>query len=233
MSSTPAVALGGALDPPGVSLGASLDHILQRLFALSEASHQTSRVDAPTRDRSEELVQVAHGGGLAGRLALESLFESHQAQLVRYLYYLLGDLADADDVAQEVLLRAYQTFGGFRGDASFWTWLRSIATHQAFNHTRAAATRERYHRRAEPSVLARGPLDALEARDAVLKVLSALPYAHREVLVLRYVEQLSVRELSQELEVGDSAAKMRVHRARQDFWARYRAVTGDEGPQLR
>ena len=59
----------------------------------------------------------------------------------------------------------------------------------------------------------------MEARDALLKVLDRLPYPDREVLILRHLEELSVEEIAAMLDIGRSAAKMRLKRARERFMA--------------
>ena len=166
------------------------------------------------------LVARARAGGSDGHAAFRVLVERHQAWLVRYLYYVLGSMADAEDVAQDALVRAYEALPTFRGDAGFRTWLRRIATRLAYNHRRDARTRQRYHDhdRAVVSRFAPGPAEATEARDTLVKVLHALPYPYREILILRHVEALSVAEIAAVLDIGLSAAKMRLSRARDAFW---------------
>jgi RNA polymerase sigma-70 factor (ECF subfamily) len=62
------------------------------------------------------------------------------------------------------------------------------------------------------------PAVEAEARNLLEQVLPKLSYASREVLVLRYVEELSIAEIASMLNLGESAAKMRLSRAREEFW---------------
>jgi RNA polymerase sigma-70 factor (ECF subfamily) len=65
----------------------------------------------------------------------------------------------------------------------------------------------------------------LEIRDSLLAVLSRLAYPFREVLILRYIEDLTISEIAALLDVGTSAAKMRLLRAREQFSAAYCELT--------
>ena len=174
----------------------------------------------PPTPEELELIRRAQKGGPDGQAAFEMLVRLHQAWLVRYLFYVLRDMGAADDVAQEVLVKAYQHLPGFQATSNFRTWLRTIATRLAFNHRRDAGTRKRYEERVEISALS-SVASTVEARDALLKLLDQLPYPYREVLILRHVEELSVEEIAVTLSIGKSAAKMRLKRARAQFMALY------------
>src|SRR5207244_8182982 len=68
--------------------------------------------------------------------AFAALVERHQAAVHRAALSAVGSTADADDVAQEAFLLAYQRLRSFRGDATFKTWLLTITWNQAMNHRR-------------------------------------------------------------------------------------------------
>ncbi len=175
----------------------------------------------------DELVETVRGGGEEGQEAYKELVKRHQAWLVRYLAYVLGSQAEAEDVAQEVYVKAWQKLATFRGESSFQTWLRSIATRLAYNRRRDRSTRARYEEEAgaELDLVFRPDGGDVDAREVLIVVLSALPYPYREILVLRHVEELEVSEIARALDVGLSAAKMRLKRAREAFWDRYTEVT--------
>lgn len=147
--------------------------------------------------------------------AFAALVDVHQAWLLNYLTALLGRRADAEDVAQTTLVKAWHALPRFRGDAALRTWLRRIATNEAFNARR---------RRTEvllgdtlPEIETPTSGAALVARDALMHVLGTLPYPYRESIVLRHVEELSMEEIAAQTGVGLSAAKMRLKRARERF----------------
>ena len=179
-----------------------------------------------------ELVARAKRGGREGRQAFGSLVARHQARLVRYLTHLLGSQAEAEDVAQDTFARGYLSLGRLRDDARFGAWLRRTATRLAFNHQRSRSTRRAYERRARPtdSTVRNGSAQHAD-REAIFAVFARLSYPYREALVLFYVEELEIKEIAQLLDIGMSAAKMRVSRARREFKAIYEEVTlnGDSG----
>ena len=175
----------------------------------------------------EELVKRAKEGGPAGKAAFSRLVERHHTWLVRYLYFLLGGSSDAEDIAQEALVRAFLAMDRFRGESGFRTWLRPIATRLAFNHRRDAATRQKYEDMLDMPDHRMSDEMSVVSKDALLKVLAELSYPYREILVLRYVEELAIKDISLNLNIGLSAAKMRLARAREGFWDIYRRMASD------
>ena len=169
------------------------------------------------RDVAEtELVRRFRSGGKRGDEAYSELVERHQAWLVRLVGYLLGSFTDAEDVAQEAFVRGFLHRNGLVDDHRFKAWIRVIATRVAFNARRDQATRQRYLNQIQirESTM---PDASPEARQLLTEVLGKLPYAFREILVLRYVEELSIADIAQQLDLGESAAKMRLSRARIEF----------------
>jgi RNA polymerase sigma-70 factor (ECF subfamily) len=122
-----------------------------------------------------------------------ALVARYRDQVINTAYRFLGDLHDAEDVAQEVFLKAYRGLPDFRATSAFSTWLYRIMVRQQ--------------------------------RDAIQDTLDRLNEANREALILRDVQGLSYQEISAVLEIGLSAAKMRVRRARLAFRERYSPET--------
>jgi RNA polymerase sigma-70 factor, ECF subfamily len=173
------------------------------------------------RDAEFERIRRAQVAGPRRAQAFEELVREHQAWLVRVLEYLLGNKGDAEDVAQEVFLKAFAALPKFRGDSSFRTWLRVIATRLAFNHRRDNKLRRERNAEVEldPYVLnGSGPV---MHRDSLEKVMGELSYPFREILILRHVEELALSEIGKLLDLGASATKMRLARARGEFWRTY------------
>lgn len=188
-----------------------------------------------TDAEDDALVAMARDRGIQGRLAYEELVRRHQQWLVRFLLFLLhGRKADAEDVAQEVFVKAYLAIDGFRGDAGFRGWLRTIARRTAFDHQRDRRTAARYEEAAWESAsvidgtsVAPG-VEVAATRQLIAMLLLQLPYPYREILVLRYLEHLSVQEIAASLNIGESAAKMRLKRAREQFEALHDKELGSD-----
>jgi RNA polymerase sigma-70 factor (ECF subfamily) len=164
--------------------------------------------------------------------AFERLSGAYADRLYMLLVRLLGDPAEAEDVAQEVMLRAWRGIARFRGQSSYFTWLYRIAVNEANRalEKRArqpagvsigareldlpAAPEEEPSRQAENS----------ELRLALGRALAGLPPPLRTAIVLRDVEGLSTQEAAEIAGVGQAAFKSRLHQAR----LRVRAAIGDE-----
>lgn len=187
-----------------------------------------SRALAGDGDLDEaDLLRRARRGGARGRAAFGQLVAREEAWLLRFLESLLGHRADAEDVAQEALTKAYLGLSRFRGDALFRSWLRIIATREAYTARR---------RRREVVVAPEALPDAGQedsgfagamAREELLAVLERMPYAWREALVLRHLEGLELPELARVWGVSVPAAKMRLTRARQRFVSEHAALQGE------
>ena len=111
-----------------------------------------------------------------------------------FLWARVGDRAAVEDLLQEVLLQGVRSASSFRGDARASTWLCGIARHLVARHWEA-------ERRAEVTasrLVVVPPLeeDDLLRRTEVVQALSRLPALHRQVLVLKYVDGLSVEDVA-------------------------------------
>lgn len=185
----------------------------------------------PTESDDATLVRQAAQRGLPGQLAFEVLVDRHQQWLVRLLTHLLGNQSDAEDVAQDAFVRAFLAIENCADGSRFRGWLRVIARRLAFNHRRDARARARYEEQSGmPLLLAGETLSGqLEGRDLLKQVLGELAYPYREIMVLRFVEELPVKDIADLLEIGESAAKMRLTRARAEFQRAYEKRGGRRG----
>jgi RNA polymerase sigma-70 factor (ECF subfamily) len=155
----------------------------------------------------------------------------HEAfsELVRLTYVdtytlalrLTGDEEDARDVAQEAYLRAYKGLRRFRGDARFTTWLYRITANCASNQL-GRRSRHRHEDLDEsglpadldPALDPEGRADAADLKVRLESALDDLPPKLQAVVVLRDVYGLSHDAIASELGISESAAKVRLHRAR-------------------
>jgi RNA polymerase sigma-70 factor, ECF subfamily len=137
--------------------------------------------------------------------------------------------ADAEEVAQEAMLKAFKYIGGFRREAKFSTWLIQIAINEAKMKIRKNR-RHLYDSIEESQMSDDGdyipkdfadwreiPSEALERkelREALASALNALPEKYRTVMMLRDVQQLSITETAQVLGISEANVKTRLSRAR-------------------
>jgi RNA polymerase sigma-70 factor, ECF subfamily len=165
-----------------------------------------------------ELVVAARDGD---QLAFEQLVKATYAGTYTLAYRLTGDEEDARDVVQESYLRAFRGLKRFRGDAQFTTWLYRITANCASTHL-GRRTKHRHDELFDDSPIAEtnpdfdpeARSDATALRDRLNVALRDLPPRLRAVVVLRDVYDLPHEAIAAELGISESAAKVRLHRAR-------------------
>jgi RNA polymerase sigma-70 factor (ECF subfamily) len=149
--------------------------------------------------------------------AYELLVERHSAMAYRVALRLTGDHHDAQDVAQESLIAAWENLDRFRGESSFSTWLYQIVTRRALNKVTRSADAGSLDRVPEGADPALEPADRAErdqAADAVTEALLALPFPQRTVIVLHHFESLTYAEIASVTGTTEPAVRSHLFRAR-------------------
>lgn len=189
------------------------------------------RTAGQVADMDGELVARVLAGD---RLAFDSLFARYQDYVYNIVYGIVGSPEEAHDVTSDVFVQVYRSLKSFRRGARFATWLYRVAVNRALDSARSSKTRrwlplnETLSATPDPRD---NPAQAMARRgeqDAVQSVLMEVPVQHRDVLVLRYYQDLSVDEIAEVLGCSVSAAKVRLHRARLHFKEKYVALFGPE-----
>ncbi|MGH9169895.1 MAG: RNA polymerase sigma factor [Acidimicrobiales bacterium] len=180
-------------------------------------SRDTKAVSEVTR----RLVDQARAGD---KRAFEDLVRLTSGACYALAYRLVGNEHDARDVVQDAYLRAFRGLRRFRGEAEFATWLHRITVNCAASlvERRAKASCDRLDDFSDLAELVerrseRDPESAASTADdrsRLVQALSELSPELRLVVVLRDVYDLPHREIAKELGISQSAAKVRLHRAR-------------------
>lgn len=170
---------------------------------------------------------------------IETLIEQHKLPLYRFLVRLVGDLALADDLFQETWLRVVEHFGRYDPGQSFEAWMFSIARHAAIDHLRRRAVRGEVALENNSGDNPASPLEWLESAEAdsvldrlvegevrtrVQTLLAALPWRYREVLLLRFQQELPLEEIARILDLPLSTVKTRVQRGLEALRVRLEAL---------
>jgi RNA polymerase sigma-70 factor (ECF subfamily) len=149
--------------------------------------------------------------------AFEELVRQHQRMVHALTYRMTGSTADAEDLAQEVFLRAYEQIGSFRGTARFSTWLYRIAINACLNWRQSEARRHDLHAQAATELSTqqaghRNQSDdpANEVRTALLK----LPAKQRAAIVLTIYDGLNHAEAAAALGCSETTVSWRVFTAK-------------------
>lgn len=165
-------------------------------FPVSLASASRAGTDqAGTRQDDREAIQACQRGE---REAFDRLVERYQREVYRLCYRYVNNHHDANDLAQDVFLKAYRAIGGFRGDSAFSTWLYRIAVNTCLNFRsgRKPEADEVSDALPDPGP---GALDAVLSaeqsrllRDAVTQ----LPDKQRATLILKIYHELTHEEVA-------------------------------------
>jgi RNA polymerase sigma-70 factor, ECF subfamily len=155
--------------------------------------------------------------------AYELLVQRHSAMAYRVALRLTGNHHDAQDVAQEALITAWENLSRFRAGSSFSTWLYQIVTRRALNkinRDRAASSLEILPDLADPAAEPAEEVERNLAVDAVSDALSTLPFPQRAVVVLHHFEGLSYAEVASVTGSTEPAVRSYLFRARRTLGKR-------------
>ncbi|MEI8062934.1 MAG: sigma-70 family RNA polymerase sigma factor [Verrucomicrobiota bacterium] len=198
-------------------------------------------ITIPTPDA--ELVRRAQAGDLA---AFEELVGRYEQRVYTLARRIVTQEQDAEDVTQQAFLSALEHLAGFRGDASFLTWLTRIATHAALKIIRkrqglptvsleaATEIQETYGSIPHPEYIAdwrESPAELAahgETQQLIDAALAGLDEKYRLVFLLRDVEGLSVAETAAALQLSEANVKVRLLRARLQLREQLTRAFGDE-----
>lgn len=176
------------------------------------------------------------------RESMERLLEHFQDRVFRRALYRIGDRDEAAEVAQDVFVLCFRKIGQFRGEASFWSWLARIVDNQVKNrwdwlrrrgkgrtfsmHDMLRGELGEEDAAWDPPDEAPDPRRQAEGREAIEALegsMSVLSEDHREILLLRFAEDLAYEEIAAQLEISIGTVKSRINRARGEL----RKLMGD------
>lgn len=176
---------------------------------------------APAGRQSDEWL-IERCQKAADQEAFAELVRRYRGPVFRLAVSVLGQafVADAEDVAQDVMVRVHRALPAFRGESRFATWVYRIAFNEALN----AKARARYRSphvgddalstRAAPERGADEQLQEARRRQAVLEAVSELPEVYQSALRLHYWLGASIRDIADMLDAPENTVKSYLHRAR-------------------
>ena len=174
--------------------------------------------NAPER----ELVQQLQAGD---ETAFRELIDQYQSKVCRLAYGILRNRDDADEIAQQVLVKIYFSVKGFDARSSLYTWIHRIAVNECYQFLRKNRLKLSYESdSAENTIsvrvqMARDPRPTCDRvvvqRDLLNRLLERLPEEERHLLLLKELEGYSVAQLSEETGLNENTIKVRLFRTRQ------------------
>ncbi|MBU9722190.1 MULTISPECIES: RNA polymerase sigma factor [Bacillaceae] len=153
-----------------------------------------------------------------GNVQLEDLYEQYSDAIFRFVLLHTGDSQHAEDITQEVFIRAYKGLGQFEGRSSYKTWLYTIArntTHDFYRKKRPIAFLPSFFQN-QPEVTEMTPSEIAELGEGVAllyEALSKLKPHYREIIVLRQIKEFSIKETAEVLGCSEAKVKSTTHRA--------------------
>jgi RNA polymerase sigma-70 factor (ECF subfamily) len=163
------------------------------------------------------------------RDAFEEIVRNHGAALFALAARLTASRNDAEDLAQEALLRAWRSIHRFRGEADVRTWLYRIVVNAHRSMWKRPSLALMTDDIPQPG---RGPVEAASRRDLlsrVLRAIDALPKRQRQSILLRVRGGLSIAEIAAVMTIGRGAVKSHLVHARRKLFRRFGAEIGEWG----
>jgi RNA polymerase sigma-70 factor (ECF subfamily) len=185
-------------------------------------------------DSDESLVKRARDGDYA---AFEQLFERHRLMVYRFSYQMTHKRDDAEDLVQEAFVRAYQNLHRYRDEAKFTTWLLRIVSNLGTDQARMSTRRNNLEQKEAQGALDwmtvgnfENPIANLEQdsrRNILRKAILALPDHHRQMIIMRDLEEREYDEIAEICNCSVGGAKLRVLRARRALRDRVTPMLGE------
>ena len=154
--------------------------------------------------------------------AIEDIMDTYGNDVKKFIYTYLKNEADTDDVTQDVFVTVYLKIGTFKGDSSLKTWIYSIAANMCKDYIRRHRLRPQnlFQRLTQQEFKKNQTSDIAEdyirstVKEGLFEKIMELPVKYREVIILYYYKDLSIKEISYVLKEKESTLQSRLLRAR-------------------
>jgi RNA polymerase sigma-70 factor (ECF subfamily) len=185
-------------------------------------------------DADQEIVaRVRSGDGEA----FAKLVLKYQSRVLTLATRILDNRSEAEDIAQDIFVKVFQSLHDFRGDSRFSTWLYRITVNHCLNHIRRRTRQQQSLVVTEPEDWVKesrtnNPHKTLEQKERwalVQAKLQVLSLEHRTIILLRDFEGLSYEEIGAVLQLESGTVKSRLHRARMELKALLEPYLAGEG----
>ncbi|WP_454862440.1 RNA polymerase sigma factor SigW [Peribacillus frigoritolerans] len=178
-------------------------------------------MDALIKERINQVLKGDHN-------AFGEIVEIYKDKVFQICFRMLGNRQEAEDLAQEAFVRAYVNIRSFNITMKFSTWLYRIATNLCIDRLRkkkpdyyldaeVAGTEglNMYSQIASDMAKPEEEVESLELQETIQMEIMKLPEKYRSVIVLKYIEELSLKEISEILDLPVGTVKTRIHRGRE------------------
>jgi len=177
-----------------------------------------------TREEERHIISRVLDGNAA---AFEALVLANQRKVYTLCLRMTGNSEDAEDLAQDAFIKAYQNLGNFKGESGFGAWLYRLTSNVCIDHLRREKRREKSSltyldnagtvweievpdERFRPDVA----IEQRQVQESIQRGLNTLSPEHRAILILREINGLSYEEIGKVLAISAGTVKSRIARAR-------------------
>ncbi|CAH0280391.1 MULTISPECIES: RNA polymerase sigma factor SigW [Peribacillus] len=178
-------------------------------------------MDALIKERINQVLKGDHN-------AFGEIVEIYKDKVFQICFRMLGNRQEAEDLAQEAFVRAFVNIRSFNITMKFSTWLYRIATNLCIDRLRkkkpdyyldaevaGAEGLNMYSQIASDMAKPEEEVESLELQETIQVEIMKLPEKYRSVIVLKYIEELSLKEISEILDLPVGTVKTRIHRGRE------------------
>lgn len=162
--------------------------------------------------------------------AYEEVVEIFQNRIYQHCFRMIGNIHEAEDLAQEVFIRAYVNIHSFDNSRNFSTWIYRIATNLTIDRLRkrkpdyyldaevkGTEGLNMYSQLAASERLPEDEVESLELQNYIHQEILSLPPIYRSIIILRYLEEFSLKQISEILDIPLGTVKTRIHRGRESL----------------
>lgn len=169
--------------------------------------------------------------------AFEDIVVLFQSRIYQHCYRMLGNAHEAEDIAQEAFIRAYVNIHSYDDKRKFSTWLYRIATNLSIDRLRKRKPDyfldaeikgtdglDMYSQLATDARLPEEEVQGMELQNVIYQEIANLPPIYRSIITLRYLEEFSLKEISEIMDLPLGTVKTRIHRGREALRKKLRYV---------
>jgi RNA polymerase sigma-70 factor (ECF subfamily) len=167
------------------------------------------------QENEENLIRRAAAGDSE---AFGALYDEYLPQIFRFVYLKVSSKEDAEDLTHQIFMNAWEHMSGYRHQGfPFSSWLYRIARNAVIDHYRTRKDKVSLED-ADPEIFALGESIQADAHQSlelekVRRAISKLSTLHQDVIIMRFVEELAIREVAAALKKSEGAIKLLQHRA--------------------
>ncbi|WP_240468622.1 sigma-70 family RNA polymerase sigma factor [Gracilibacillus sp. YIM 98692] len=172
----------------------------------------------------------------SSELSFEKIMNDYGTEIKRLVYSYLKNNSDAEDVTQDVFVTVYQKWNTFRGQSTIRSWIYSIAINKSKDHLRSWKGRShklneklrRFKASSENQVTPEDQLIEKNSNNLLLNQVMSLPIKYREVIILHYFKEFSVKEIAETLSTKETTIRTRLNRGRNKIKDLIQSERGEE-----